>query len=88
MTSLHLKTNLKQLNRTRYSFSLMHKVAIACHVFIALQQTDLVALGQLILCLCCQSMVAVQPENFAKSIQHVSRNFSPDMLKIIQYVAS
>ena len=51
-----------------------------------LQQTDLVALGQLILCLCCQSMMAVQPENFAKSIQHISRNFSPDMLKIIQYV--
>ena len=51
-----------------------------------MQQSDLVALGQLILCLCCQSLMAMQPENFAKSIQHVSRNFSPDMLKIIQYV--
>ena len=56
------------------------------HANVQLQQTDLVALGQLILCLCCQSLMAMQPENFAKSIQHVSRNFSPDMLKIIQYV--
>jgi len=30
--------------------------------------------------------MAMQPENFAKSIQHVSQNFSSDMLKIIQYV--
>ncbi|XP_065911411.1 PAN2-PAN3 deadenylation complex subunit pan3-like [Dysidea avara] len=50
------------------------------------QQADLVSFGQLLLCLCCQSLMATQPENFAKSIQHVSRIFSPDMLKIIQYL--
>ena len=68
-----------------------HSIVYTCGMYfnsvdVQMQQTDLVALGQLILCLCCQSLMAMQPENFAKSIQHVSRNFSPDMLKIIQYV--
>ena len=68
-----------------------HSIVYTCGVYfdsvdVQMQQTDLVALGQLILCLCCQSLMAMQPENFAKSIQLVSGNFSPDMLKIIQYV--
>ena len=47
------------------------------------QQEDLVGLGKLLLALSCNSVLAVQPDNFNTSISIVERHYSADLKAVI-----
>ena len=50
------------------------------------QQDDLVALGRLIVCLACNSMQAVIPNNLSKSAELISTTYSSDVKMLLQYL--
>lgn len=50
------------------------------------QQEDLVNFGLLILCLACNSLASVH--NIIKSVEHLSRQYSPDIQKIVLFLIS
>ena len=51
-----------------------------------LQREDLVAFGQLILALACNSLLVSKKEHIATSIDLVKRHFTSDLLNVIMYV--
>ena len=48
------------------------------------QQHDLVAAGELLLCVALQSSMAAQPENFHHSMETLATQYSPDLHHIVQ----
>jgi len=52
----------------------------------ALQQDDLLALGKLVLTLCCHNLQAVN--NVSKSIDMLSRNYSTDLKNVVLFMIS
>eukprot|EP01135_Chromosphaera_perkinsii_P000150 Nk52_evm46s32 gene=Nk52_evmTU46s32 len=50
------------------------------------QQEDLIALGRLILALACNSLSALQRENFNQSVERISMHYSTDLKNLVVYL--
>ncbi|KAG6857026.1 hypothetical protein H0H87_010699 [Tephrocybe sp. NHM501043] len=53
-----------------------------------LQQEDLTALGRLIFVLCCNNIMATSGQNYQKSVEFITRNYSADVKDAALYLTS